>query len=75
MTPRQAEQIYALMARPEWQAFISYKQDRLNKLHERLEWDDKDIRNAQGQIAEIRADLNLMRTVNEFLDAQHGASP
>lgn len=75
MQHRQAEQIYALMARPEWQAFLAYKQDRLTELHERLEWDDKHIHKAQGQIAEIRADLNLIRTVNEFLDTQQGTIP
>jgi hypothetical protein len=67
MTKSQAEQIYALMASPYWQTYISYKQDKLNKLHKDLEWEDANVKKIQGQIAEIRSDLNLIKTVNQFL--------
>jgi hypothetical protein len=69
MTKSQAEQIYALTASPLWQGFIAYKQDKLNKLHKDLEWEDANVKKIQGQIAEIRSDLNLMKTVQTFLES------
>jgi hypothetical protein len=70
MTKSQAEHIYALTASPYWQAYISFKQDKLDKLHKDLEWEKEDnLKKIQGQIVEIRSDLNLMKTVQAFLES------
>jgi hypothetical protein len=70
MTKSQAEQIYALIASPYWQTYLSYKQDKLNTLHENLEWEKEDnLKKIQGQIAEIRSDLNLIKTVQTRLES------
>jgi hypothetical protein len=68
MTKYDAEALFALMASPHWKAYLSYKTDRLDKLHKAMEWEDANIKRLQGQIAEIRDDLSLQNTVTDFLN-------
>ena len=61
MTKQQAEHILTLASRPEWATFIALKRETLEMLHKELEWEDKGVQKIQGQIIEIRADLELQK--------------
>lgn len=60
MNPQLIESLYTLVNSREWQAYIQYKQERLDQTHRELEWLAGDgVAKAQGKVAEIRADLEL----------------
>jgi hypothetical protein len=63
-----AESLYVLVNSSHWQAFMTYKQARLEDLHRELEWQSGEgIAKAQGRIVEVRADLDLHRRLEEFV--------
>jgi hypothetical protein len=71
MTKNQAESLYIITASPHWQAYIDIKQDKLNALHKQLEWDaPENMRWLQGQIAQIRMDIELRKRVENYLDGK-----
>ena len=71
MNKAQAESIYIITASPHWQAYIDIKMDELNALHKQLEWDaPENLRGIQGQIAQIRRDINLRQRVEDYLESK-----
>ena len=70
MNPQLTESLYVLVNASEWRAYMQFKQARLDELHRELEWQTGEgIPKAQGRIAEIRADLDLHKKLEEFMAA------
>ena len=68
MTKHQTEQLYQLTHHPLWPVYVAYKAERLDKLHEQLEWIKEDeLKKVQGQIVEVKADMGLAEMVDELL--------
>jgi len=61
------EIIYNLTQRPEWKAYMDFKKSRLDDCHQELEF-ATDPQKLQGQIIEIRNDLNLINELRDFLN-------
>lgn len=69
MTKQQAEKLIALTSHPGWQAFLEYKQERLDKCHEVLEWaKDGELIKTQGAVLEIREDMGLQKKALDMLN-------
>ena len=61
------EILYNLTQRPEWKTFVEYKKNRLNECHIALEY-ESDPKRLQGQIEEIRKDIELIKELKDFLN-------
>jgi len=71
MTKNQAESLYIITVSPHWQAYIDIKLDELNALHKQLEWDaPESLRGIQGQIVQIRRDIELRKRVEDYLEGK-----
>ncbi len=69
MTEKQAKLLYYLTAHAEWNVFIEYKNDRLAELHRQLETcSERDLAKIQGQIEEIKRDLNIRNLAEDVLN-------
>jgi len=70
MTPKQAHLLYYLTAQTQWSAFVEYKTDRLAELHQQLEMcSERELAGIQGQIAEIKRDLNVRNLAEDVLNS------
>lgn len=71
MNRNQAESLYIITASPHWQAYIDIKLDELNALHKQLEWElPENLRGIQGQIVQIRKDIELRKKVEDVLEGK-----
>ena len=61
MTKQEAEQLIKLVASPSWIGFVDYKLSKLEALHKELEVEGSmdRVRKLQGEISQIREDLEL----------------
>lgn len=70
MTKSQAEKLIALTSHPGWQAFLEYKQERLDKCHEVLEYaKDIELVKTQGAVHEIKNDIGLQKKALDRLNS------
>ena len=69
MTKHQTEQLYQLTHHPLWPVFVAYKQERLDGLRKELDWaSEKELKNIQGRIAEVKLDLELADKIEGMLE-------
>lgn len=68
MIKQDAESLYYLTSLPQWAGYISFKKERIARLHSELEsCNEADVKKLQGKIEEIRRDLKLRDEVETFL--------
>jgi len=69
MTPRQAELILQLTNHAGWKAFLEVKQEKLDRIHQELEYEGGlNVQKLQGRAVEIREDFALQKKVISMLD-------